>query len=109
LFFVGTATTVLRLALHGAHRSELPAPGQWSYFGQGLVSRRRTDPAIEIAELPKLDAVLLSHLHGDHFDRVASRELDRDLPIVTTRTLYGGWGDAGSGSRWRCGLDRTSR
>jgi L-ascorbate metabolism protein UlaG (beta-lactamase superfamily) len=28
--------------------------------------------------------VVLSHLHGDHFDRVASRELDRDLPILTT-------------------------
>ncbi|WP_243704689.1 MBL fold metallo-hydrolase [Micromonospora sp. KC723] len=41
-----------------------------------------------IAQLPALDAVVLavvlSHLHGDHFDRVARRELDRELPIVTT-------------------------
>ena len=85
LFFVGTATTVLRLGPF----TVLTDPnflrrGQWSYLGQGLVSRRRTDPAIEIAELPELDAVVLSHLHGDHFDRVASRELDRDLPILTT-------------------------
>jgi L-ascorbate metabolism protein UlaG (beta-lactamase superfamily) len=28
--------------------------------------------------------VLLSHFHGDHFDQVAERELDRSLPIVTT-------------------------
>jgi L-ascorbate metabolism protein UlaG (beta-lactamase superfamily) len=28
--------------------------------------------------------VVLSHLHGDHFDRVARRELARDLPILTT-------------------------
>jgi L-ascorbate metabolism protein UlaG (beta-lactamase superfamily) len=85
LFFVGNATTVLRLGPFAVltdpnflHR------GQWSYLGQGLISRRRTDPAIEIGELPELDAVVLSHMHGDHFDRVASRELDRDIPILTT-------------------------
>ncbi|HEX7309229.1 MBL fold metallo-hydrolase [Lentzea sp.] len=48
------------------------------------MSKRLTDPAIEIADLPELDAVVLSHLHGDHFDRVASRELARDLPVFTT-------------------------
>lgn len=85
LFFVGNATTVLRLGPFTVltdpnflHR------GQWTHIGQGVVSRRRTDPAIGIDQLPALDAVVLSHLHGDHFDRVASRELDRDVPIVTT-------------------------
>ena len=54
------------------------------------VSRRtllkgwRTDPALGIAELPELDAVLLSHLHGDHFDRIARRGLSRDQPVLTT-------------------------
>jgi L-ascorbate metabolism protein UlaG (beta-lactamase superfamily) len=47
-------------------------------------STRLTDPAIEIHQLPPLDFVLLSHFHGDHFDQVAERELDRSLPIVTT-------------------------
>jgi L-ascorbate metabolism protein UlaG (beta-lactamase superfamily) len=28
--------------------------------------------------------VLLSHFHGDHFDQIAERDLDRALPIVTT-------------------------
>jgi len=34
--------------------------------------------------LPRLDLVVLSHLHGDHFDRVARRTLDRSVPIITT-------------------------
>jgi L-ascorbate metabolism protein UlaG (beta-lactamase superfamily) len=86
LSFIGTATTLLRLGPF----TVLTDPnflhqGQWSYFGQGLFSRRRTEPAAQPADLPPLTAVVLSHLHGDHFDRIARRELDRDVPIVTTR------------------------
>ncbi|MEV4480096.1 MBL fold metallo-hydrolase [Micromonospora coxensis] len=83
--FVGTATTVLRIGgftlltdPNFLHR------GQRAYLGKGLWSKRSTDPALTVAQLPTLDAVVLSHLHGDHFDRVARRELDRELPIVTT-------------------------
>ncbi len=35
-------------------------------------------------ERGSIDLVLLSHLHGDHFDRVAEERLDKMLPIVTT-------------------------
>jgi L-ascorbate metabolism protein UlaG (beta-lactamase superfamily) len=59
--------------------------GQRAYLGKGLWSVRRTEPAMQPADLPPLDAVVLSHLHGDHFDRVARRRLDRSLPLVTTR------------------------
>ncbi|MEV4644896.1 MBL fold metallo-hydrolase [Saccharopolyspora sp. NPDC049357] len=83
--FVGTATTLLRL---GPFRlltdPNFVRRGQWIHVGHGIVTRRRTNPAMTIEELPELDAVVLSHLHGDHFDRVATRELDRALPIVTT-------------------------
>ncbi|KOT44814.1 beta-lactamase [Streptomyces caelestis] len=60
--------------------------GQFAHLGYGLVSRRLTEPALDVADLPHedLDAVVLSHLHGDHFDRVARRGLDRGLPFVTT-------------------------
>ena len=86
LEFIGTATTLLRIGPFTVltdpnflHR------GQYAYLGKGLVSRRRTEPAMAPAELPDLDAIVLSHLHGDHFDRVARRELRRDVPLLTTR------------------------
>jgi L-ascorbate metabolism protein UlaG (beta-lactamase superfamily) len=85
LTFIGTATALVRLGPFTVltdpnflHR------GQWCYFGQGLVSRRRTEPACQPAELPPLDAVVLSHLHGDHFDRVARRDLATEVPVLTT-------------------------
>lgn len=85
LEFVGTATTVLRLGPF----TLLTDPnflhqGQRAYLGKGLFSRRLTEPSLQPAQLPPLDAVVLSHLHGDHFDRVARRELDRELPVLTT-------------------------
>jgi L-ascorbate metabolism protein UlaG (beta-lactamase superfamily) len=39
---------------------------------------------MRVADLPPLDGIVLSHLHGDHWDRVARRELDRSLPVFTT-------------------------
>ena len=85
LTFVGTATTVLRLGPFTVLTDpNFVRRGQRVHLGYGLSSRRRTDPACTIAELPRLDAVLLSHLHGDHFDRVARRDLPRDPPVLTT-------------------------
>jgi L-ascorbate metabolism protein UlaG (beta-lactamase superfamily) len=85
IFFVGTATVIIRYAgftiltdpnfLHA---------GDHVHLGYGLVSRRQTNPAVEIEDLPPLDFVLLSHLHGDHFDRVAERKLNKATPIIST-------------------------
>jgi L-ascorbate metabolism protein UlaG (beta-lactamase superfamily) len=87
LQFIGNATTLIRYNgftlltdPNFLHR------GQRAYLGYGLSSRRLTDPAVEMEDLPTLDAVVLSHLHGDHWDRVARRGLDRDTPIITTTT-----------------------
>jgi L-ascorbate metabolism protein UlaG (beta-lactamase superfamily) len=85
LTFVGTATTILRLG--GFTLLTDPnflRQGQRAYLGRGLWSRRLTEPALGVHGLPRLDAVLLSHLHGDHFDRVARRGLDRSPPVLTT-------------------------
>lgn len=83
--FVGTATTVIRLgAFTLLTDPNFLHQGQRAYLGKGLWSRRQTEPALSISDLPPLDAVILSHLHGDHFDRVARRGLDRSVPVVTT-------------------------
>jgi L-ascorbate metabolism protein UlaG (beta-lactamase superfamily) len=85
ILFIGNATTLIRYAgftiltdPNFLHR------GQYARLGYGLRSRRLTDPAVEIEELPALDMVVLSHLHGDHWDDVAEAKLNRRTPVVTT-------------------------
>jgi L-ascorbate metabolism protein UlaG (beta-lactamase superfamily) len=77
LHFIGNATVLLRyggLALltdpNFLHR------GQYAYLGYGLFSRRLTEPALDVEDLPPLDGIVLSHLHGDHWDRRARWHLD---------------------------------
>ncbi|MEV0563390.1 MBL fold metallo-hydrolase [Dactylosporangium sp. NPDC050588] len=85
--FIGNATVLLRLgAFTLLTDPNFLHAGQRAYLGYGLWSKRRLEPALGIDDLPPLDGVVLSHLHGDHFDRVARRGLPRDLPFVTTRT-----------------------
>jgi L-ascorbate metabolism protein UlaG (beta-lactamase superfamily) len=85
IFFIGTATVILRYAgftiltdpnfLHA---------GDHVHLGYGLTAERLTNPALEIEELPPIDFCVLSHYHGDHFDRIAEEKLQKDLPIITT-------------------------
>ncbi|MBE1537750.1 MBL fold metallo-hydrolase [Actinomadura algeriensis] len=94
LTFIGNATTIIR---YGPF-TLLTDPnflrrGDRAYLGYGLRSERLRDPAITVEQLPAVDAVVLSHLHDDHWDPVAERHLDRGLPVLTTgaaaRTLAG--------------------
>ncbi|MBP2708369.1 MBL fold metallo-hydrolase [Microbispora sp. RL4-1S] len=86
VFFVGNATLIIR-----SHDfTVLTDPnflhrGQRAHLGWGLSTRRRTEPALDVTELPAVDLVVLSHMHGDHWDRIARDGLDKDIPIVTTR------------------------
>jgi L-ascorbate metabolism protein UlaG (beta-lactamase superfamily) len=83
--FIGTATVIIR---HGGF-TILTDPnflhkGEHVHLGYGLTSERLTEPALALDRLPPIDFVLLSHLHGDHFDHLVEERLDRKLPIVTT-------------------------
>jgi len=52
-----------------------------------LGPRRMVLPALSVAELPPLDAVLVSHAHMDHCDMGTLRRLRRATHIVTQRGL----------------------
>ena len=82
--FIGTATTLIKVAgftiltdPNFLHR------GDRAYVGMGLSTKRLTEPAMSIEQLPPIDFVVLSHHHEDHFDRLVARNLDHGLPIVT--------------------------
>jgi L-ascorbate metabolism protein UlaG (beta-lactamase superfamily) len=83
--FVGNATTIIR---HGGF-TLLTDPnflrrGERAHLGYGLSSKRVKDPAMSVEQLPELDGVVLSHLHGDHWDGTAERGLPHGLPVITT-------------------------
>lgn len=46
--------------------------------------RRLVEPALSIAELPRIDVILLSHAHMDHFDIPSLRLLEGRSPVVVT-------------------------
>ena len=82
--FVGTATTLIRCGgFTFLTDPNFLHQGEHAKLGYGLRSRRLTEPAMSIDDLPELDFVVLSHHHGDHFDEVAAARLPRGLPIVT--------------------------
>jgi L-ascorbate metabolism protein UlaG (beta-lactamase superfamily) len=85
LTFGGNATMLLRIGAftlltdpNFLHR------GQKAYLGYGLRAKRLTEPALQPTQLPALDGILLSHMHGDHWDRIATKSLPKETPVVTT-------------------------
>jgi N-acyl-phosphatidylethanolamine-hydrolysing phospholipase D len=50
----------------------------FAFFGP----KRRHDPAIEIAKLPKIDVVLISHNHYDHLDAHSVKALHKKFPEI---------------------------
>jgi L-ascorbate metabolism protein UlaG (beta-lactamase superfamily) len=83
--FGGNATMLLRIGgftlltdPNFLHR------GQRAHLGYGLRAKRLTEPALQPTQLPALDGILLSHMHGDHWDRIATKSLPKETPVVTT-------------------------
>jgi L-ascorbate metabolism protein UlaG (beta-lactamase superfamily) len=73
------------------------APGRRYDFGWGTSSRKTTGPAVDVADLPPIDAVLLTHdHHGDNLD-TAGRALLPSAPVVITTAS--GAGRLGGGAR----------
>jgi L-ascorbate metabolism protein UlaG (beta-lactamase superfamily) len=85
LLFIGNATVLLRYAnLTILTDPNFVPRGEEVPLGYGMHTTRLTDPAMSIEQLPPVDLVVLSHLHADHFDRIAHASLPRSMPIVTT-------------------------
>src|SRR6201986_999434 len=90
VYFIGNATTLIRFG--GLTILTDPAflhEGEHVYLGHGIWARREVEPACQIADLPPVDVIVLSHYHGDHFDDVAAQQLDKQLPIVSTADAVG--------------------
>src|SRR5918997_2604792 len=99
LTFGGNATTLLRLGPFTLltdpsflHR------GQRAYLGKGLWTKRLTDPTLQPTQLPPLDAIVLSHMHGDHWDDIPPRHLNKATPVVTTQEAARRLGQKGFGA-----------
>ncbi|KAL4794753.1 hypothetical protein BDV19DRAFT_389888 [Aspergillus venezuelensis] len=85
IYFVGNATTILEWqGVRVLTDPNFLHAGDHVHLGPGLTSTRMHNPAVELHELPRIDLVLLSHYHEDHFGREVEASLRRDLPIVTT-------------------------
>ncbi|KAF5256419.1 hypothetical protein FOXYS1_13104 [Fusarium oxysporum] len=85
VYFIGTATTIIEW--EGFRLLTDPNflhAGDHVHLGPGVTAQRQTNPAVDLHELPSLDAILLSHYHEDHFDRLVEDSLNRDFLIVTT-------------------------
>lgn len=111
--WLGHSTVLLKL--DGVTILTDPVFSKRAGIGLGPVTlgiKRIVEPALAIAELPKIDAVLLSHAHMDHFDLPSLRRLEgRGVTVVTaSRTAdllhvdrYGGVRELGWDERTQVG------
>jgi L-ascorbate metabolism protein UlaG (beta-lactamase superfamily) len=85
--FIGTATVLIRYqGFTILTDPNFLHKGDHVHLGYGITSERLTNPALNLEQLPPIDLVVLSHLHEDHFDKLVQEKLDRNIPIVTTRS-----------------------
>lgn len=53
-------------------------------------NKRHVEPGIPFKKLPKINAVIISHEHDDHFDKATLRKFDKSIPIVIPEGLRHG-------------------
>lgn len=73
--WAGHATVLLRIG----PQQILTDP---NFSGALFILPRQTPASLTHQDLPKVDAVLISHLHFDHYDRSTIRKLPQEVPIV---------------------------
>src|SRR6476619_8384742 len=73
--YIGHATLLIELG----GRRILTDPNFDPALGKFL--RRVSSPGIPLSELPKLDAILLTHAHADHLSFDSLDALPRDIPL----------------------------
>lgn len=82
--WLGHATVLLRIG--GMTILTDPVLSNRVGVGLGLVTggpRRLVAPALSIAQLPRLDLILISHAHFDHLDRPTLARLPKRTPVIT--------------------------
>ncbi|HEX8524114.1 MAG TPA: MBL fold metallo-hydrolase [Tepidisphaeraceae bacterium] len=82
--WVGHATVLLRVG--GFTILTDPVLSNRVGLGLGLLTggpKRLVGPALKVADLPKLDLILISHAHFDHLDRPTLTRLSKNTPVVT--------------------------
>lgn len=85
--FIGTATVLIRYqGFTILTDPNFLHKGDHVHLGYGITSERLTTPALNLEQLPAIDLVVLSHLHEDHFDKLVQEKLDKNIPIVTTKS-----------------------
>lgn len=83
-------------------------PGRRYRFGWGTSSRKTTGPALAVADLPPVDAVLLSHdHHGDNLDMAGRTLLPTATPYSPRRPEHDD--SAATPLAWRPGRPHTFR
>ncbi|KAI1083140.1 Metallo-hydrolase/oxidoreductase [Whalleya microplaca] len=85
IYFIGTATTVIEWqGIRLLTDPNFLHTSDHVHLGPGVTAERKTNPAVDLHELPALDCVLLSHYHADHFDQLVEKSLNRSFSIIST-------------------------
>ncbi|KAK5998812.1 hypothetical protein PT974_01195 [Cladobotryum mycophilum] len=85
IYFIGNATTVIEWrGIRILTDPNFLHAGDHVHLGPGITAQRRTNPAVDLEDMPPIDVILLSHYHEDHFDKLVENSLNRNFPIIST-------------------------